>query len=89
MQHLDFQDCSSGNCYLLRASNIYIGVDLPEEESNDVRSWCDENDRIYKVTMAFRRVVNVAFGDQVVEFELVLIINIKRWYLIVPPFYKI
>lgn len=30
----------------------------------------DENDRIYKVTMAFRRAVNVAFGDQVVEFEL-------------------
>ena len=44
---------SAGNCYLLRASNIYIGVDLPEEESNDVRSWYDENDRIYKVTMAF------------------------------------
>jgi hypothetical protein len=62
---------SAGNCYLLRASNIYIGVDLPEEESNDVRSWYDENDRIYKVTMAFRRAVNVAFGDQVVEFELV------------------
>ena len=61
---------SAGNCYLLRASNIYIGVDLPEEESNDVRSWYDENDRIYKVTMAFRRAVNVAFGDQVVEFEL-------------------
>tara|TARA_R100000805_G_scaffold5155_1_gene6470 strand:- start:422 stop:1366 length:945 start_codon:yes stop_codon:yes gene_type:complete len=62
---------AAGNCYLLRASNIYIGVDLPEEESNDVRSWYDENDRIYKVTMAFRRAVNVAFGDQVVEFELV------------------
>ena len=61
---------SAGNCYLLRASNIYIGVDLPEEESNDVRSWFDENDRIYKVTMAFRRAVNVAFGDQIVEFEL-------------------
>jgi hypothetical protein len=61
---------SAGNCYLMRASNIYIGVDLPEEESNDVRSWYDENDRIYKVTMAFRRAVNIAFGDQVVEFEL-------------------
>jgi hypothetical protein len=62
---------STGNCYLMRASNIYIGVDLPDEESNDVRSWYDDNDRIYKVTMAFRRGVNVAFPDQVVEFLLV------------------
>jgi hypothetical protein len=61
---------SAGNCFLMRASNIYIGVDLPEEESNDVRSWYDPNDRIYKVTMAFRRAVNVAFPDQVVEFIL-------------------
>jgi len=61
---------ATGNCYLMRASNIYIGVDLPEEESNDVRSWYDDNDRIYKVTMAFRRGVNVAFPDQIVEFLL-------------------
>ena len=60
-----------GNCYLMRASNIYIGVDLPDEESNDVRSWYDDNDRIYKVTMAFRRGVQVAFPDQIVEFLLV------------------
>jgi hypothetical protein len=61
---------ATGNCYLMRASNIYVGVDLPGEESNDVRSWYDDNDRIYKVTMAFRRGVNVAFPDQVVEFLL-------------------
>ena len=61
---------ATGNCYLMRASNIYVGVDLPDEESNDVRSWYDDNDRIYKVTMAFRRGVNVAFPDQVVEFLL-------------------
>ena len=61
---------AAGNCFLMRASNIYIGVDLPEEESSDVRSWYDPNDRIYKVTMAFRRAVNVAFPDQVVEFIL-------------------
>jgi len=61
---------AAGNCFLMRASNIYIGVDLPEEESNDVRSWFDLNDRIYKVTMAFRRGVQVAFPDQVVEFIL-------------------
>jgi hypothetical protein len=61
---------AAGNCFLMRASNIYIGVDLPEEESNDVRSWYDPNDRIFKVTMAFRRAVNVAFPDQVVEFIL-------------------
>ncbi len=61
---------ATGNCYLMRASNVYIGVDLPGEEANDVRSWYDDNDRIYKVTMAFRRGVNVAFPDQVVEFLL-------------------
>ena len=61
---------NTGNCYLMRASNVYVGVDLPGEESNDVRSWYDDNDRIYKVTMAFRRGVNVAFPDQVVEFLL-------------------
>jgi hypothetical protein len=62
---------ANGECHLLRASNIYIGVDLPDEESDDVRSWYDPNDRIYKVTMAFRRAVNVAFTDQVVSFVLV------------------
>ena len=61
---------SGGESFLMRASNIYVGVDLPGEESNDVRSWYDDNDRIYKVTMAFRRGVNVAFPDQVVEFLL-------------------
>jgi hypothetical protein len=62
---------TNGNSYLMRASNIYVGVDLPEEESNDVRSWFDLNDRIYKVSMAFRRGVQVAFPDQIVEFLLV------------------
>ena len=62
---------TNGNCYLMRASNIYIGVDLPNEESDDVRSWYDPNTRLFKVTMAFRRGVNVAFPDQIVEFLLV------------------
>jgi len=62
---------TAGNCYLMRASNIYIGVDLPNEESDDVRSWYDDNTRLYKVTMAFRRGVQVAFPDQIVEFLLV------------------
>ena len=62
---------TNGNCYLMRASNIYIGVDLPNEESEDVRSWYDPNTRLFKVTMAFRRGVNVAFPDQIVEFLLV------------------
>tara|TARA_R100000734_G_scaffold19101_2_gene18108 strand:- start:207 stop:1151 length:945 start_codon:yes stop_codon:yes gene_type:complete len=62
---------ATGNCYLMRASNVYIGVDLPNEESDDVRSWYDDNTRLYKVTMAFRRGVQVAFPDQIVEFLLV------------------
>jgi len=61
---------ATGNCYLMRASNVYIGVDLPNEESEDVRSWYDPNTRLFKVTMAFRRGVNVAFPDQIVEFLL-------------------
>ena len=61
---------TNGNCYLMRASNVYIGVDLPNEESEDVRSWYDPNTRLFKVTMAFRRGVNVAFPDQIVEFLL-------------------
>lgn len=61
---------TAGNCYLMRASNVYIGVDLPNEESEDVRSWYDPNTRLFKVTMAFRRGVNVAFPDQIVEFLL-------------------
>ena len=62
---------SNNHICLMRASNIHIGVDLPEEEANDVRSWYDENDRIYKVTMAFRTGVNVAFPDEIVRFALV------------------
>ena len=62
---------SNNNIYLMRASNVFIGVDLPDEEANDVRSWYDENDRIYKVTMAFRTGVNVAFPDEIVRFALV------------------
>ena len=55
---------TAGNCFLMRASNIYIGVDLPNEESDDVRSWYDDNTRLYKVTMAFRRGVQVALPDR-------------------------
>jgi len=62
---------SNNNIYLMRASNVFIGVDLPDEEANDVRSWYDDNDRIYKVTMAFRTGVNVAFPDEIVRFALV------------------
>jgi hypothetical protein len=61
----------NNNIYSMRASNIHIGVDLPDEEANDVRSWYDQNDRIYKVTMAFRTGVNVAFPDEIVRFALV------------------
>jgi len=55
--------------FLMRASNVYIGVDLNDEES-DVRSWYDPNDRIYKVTIAFRRGINVAFPNEIVQFTL-------------------
>ena len=62
---------STNRMFLMRASNIYIGVDLPDEESNDVRSWFDPNDMIYKVSINFRRGVNVAFPNEIVQFTLV------------------
>lgn len=62
---------SNNHIYLMKASNVFIGVDLPDEEADDVRSWYDPNDRIYKVTLAFRTGVNVAFPDEIVRFALV------------------
>ena len=56
--------------YLTRASNIVIGVDLPEEEANDYRAWYDPNDRIFKTTFAFRRGINWAFPTEACKLKI-------------------
>ena len=57
--------------FLCENSNIYIGVDLLDEQSTDMRAWYDDNTRLYKYSFAFTRGVNVAFPDRIVEFTLV------------------
>ena len=56
--------------YLTRASNIVIGVDLPDEEANDYRAWYDPNDRIFKTTFAFRRGINWAFPAEACKLKI-------------------
>ena len=56
--------------YLTRASNIVIGVDLPEEEEQDFRAWYDPNDRIFKTSFAFRRGINWAFPTEANKLKL-------------------
>lgn len=56
--------------YLTRASNIVIGVDLPDEEANDVQNWYDPNDRTYKFSFAFRRAINWAFPTEANRLKL-------------------
>ena len=56
--------------YLTRASNIVIGVDLPDEEANDVQNWYDPNDRIYKFSFAFRRGINWSFPTEANRLKL-------------------
>lgn len=56
--------------YLTRGSNIVIGVDLPDEEANDVQSWYDPNDRIYKFSFNFRRGINWAFPAEANRLKL-------------------
>ena len=62
---------TTNNMYIMRASNVHIGVDLPDEEATDYRAWYDPNDRIFKTTFAFRRGLNVAFPSEIVRFALV------------------
>ena len=62
---------TTNNMYIMRASNVHVGVDLPDEEATDYRAWYDPNDRIFKTTFAFRRGLNVAFPDEIVRFALV------------------
>ena len=56
--------------YLTRASNIVIGVDLPEEEANDFRAWYSNDDRIFKTTFAFRRGINWAFPAEACKLKI-------------------
>ena len=57
--------------FLCENSNIYIGVDLLDEQSTDMRAWYDDNTRLFKYSFAFTRGVNCAFPDRIIEFTLV------------------
>jgi hypothetical protein len=56
--------------YLTRASNIVIGVDIPDEEADDVQSWFDPNTRLYKFSFCFRRGLNWAFPTEANRLKL-------------------
>lgn len=56
--------------YLTRASNIVIGVDLPDEEANDYRAFYSEDDRIFKTSFCFRRGINWAFPTEANRLKL-------------------
>ncbi len=56
--------------YLTRASNIVIGVDIPDEEATDVQAWYDPNERIYKFSICLRRGLNWAFPTQANRLKL-------------------
>ena len=53
-----------------RDSNITIGMDGDSDEDN-VSVWYSEDDRINKSNIAFKRGVQYAFGNEIVEFTLV------------------
>jgi hypothetical protein len=57
--------------FLCENSNIYIGVDLLDEQSTDMRAWYDDNTRLFKYSFAFTRGINCAFPDRIIEFTLV------------------
>ena len=56
--------------YLTRASNIVIGVDIPDEEADDVQSWFDPNTRLYKFSFCFRRGINWSFPTEANRLKL-------------------
>lgn len=50
--------------------NIIVGLDA-EGESDDMRVWYSEDDRITKSLIAFKRGIQIGYGNAIVEFTLV------------------
>ena len=55
---------------VLRDSNMTIGMDGDSDEDN-ISVWYSEDDRINKSNISFKRGVQYAFGNEIVEFTLV------------------
>jgi len=54
--------------YAFRMSNIYLGVDLQNEEDK-FEMWYSQDDRVVKFHVAFKMGVQFAFPDEIVRFE--------------------
>lgn len=50
-----------------RLSNLFLGVDL-EDEEEDFEMWYSPDDRVVKLSVAFKYGVQFAFPDQIVEY---------------------
>lgn len=52
-----------------RLSNLFLGVDL-EDEEEDFEMWYSPDDRVVKLSVAFKYGVQFAFPDEIVEFTV-------------------
>jgi hypothetical protein len=55
--------------YAFRMSNIFMGVDLVNEESSSFEIWYSQDDRNIKFSSSFRVGIQFAFPDEIVKFE--------------------
>ena len=56
---------------LTRDSNITIGSDGAKDDSDALEMWYSKDDRVNKMNITFKRGVQYAFGNEIVEFTLV------------------
>ena len=54
--------------YAFRMSNIFLGVDLINEESSSFELWYSQDDRNIKFSSSFRVGIQFAFPDEIVKF---------------------
>ena len=55
---------------LTRDSNITIGSD-GAKDSDSLEMWYSQDDRVNKMNITFKRGIQYAFGNEIVEFTLV------------------
>ena len=59
----------TNDIYAFRMSNIFLGVDLLDEESSSFEMWYSQDDRNVKFSANFKIGVQFAFMDEIVKFE--------------------
>ena len=59
----------TSDIYAFRMSNIFLGVDLINEESSSFEIWYSQDDRNLKFSSSFRIGLQFAFMDEVIKFE--------------------